>query len=68
MIIPPINFKKWIDENRELLKPPVCNKVVYEDTEYAEEDGFVEIDHYAEEHEASPMKDFKEKVLEGETI
>lgn len=34
MIIPPINFKKWIDENRELLKPPVCNKVVYEDTEF----------------------------------
>ena len=43
-------------------------KVVYEDTDYAEEDGFVEIDHYAEEHEESPMKDFKEKVLEGETI
>jgi 3-hydroxyanthranilate 3,4-dioxygenase len=34
MILPPINFKKWIDENRGLLKPPVCNKVVYEDTEF----------------------------------
>jgi len=43
-------------------------KVAYEDDEYAKEDGMVEIDTYAEEHEASPMKDFKEKVLEGETI
>ena len=34
MIIPPINFKKWIEDNRELLKPPVCNKVVYENTEF----------------------------------
>lgn len=34
MMLPPINFKKWIDENRALLKPPVCNKVVYEDTEF----------------------------------
>ena len=33
-MIPPINFKKWFDENRNLLKPPVCNKVVYEDTEF----------------------------------
>ena len=34
MMLPPINFKKWINDNRELLKPPVCNKVVYEDTEF----------------------------------
>ena len=34
MILPPINFKKWINDNRDLLKPPVCNKVVYEDTEF----------------------------------
>jgi len=33
-MIPPINLKKWIDENRHLLKPPVGNQVVYQDTEF----------------------------------
>ena len=34
MILPPINFQKWIDENRDKLKPPVGNLVVYKDTEF----------------------------------
>jgi 3-hydroxyanthranilate 3,4-dioxygenase len=33
--MPPINFKKWIDDHREFLKPPVCNKMIFE------EDGFI---------------------------
>ncbi len=28
-ITAPFNFKKWIDEHRDLLKPPVGNQVVY---------------------------------------
>ncbi|MBL7960192.1 3-hydroxyanthranilate 3,4-dioxygenase [bacterium] len=28
------NFKKWIDEHRHLLKPPVGNQVVWKDTEF----------------------------------
>ena len=34
MMIPPINFNKWIDSNLYNLKPPVCNQVVYEDTKF----------------------------------
>jgi len=29
-----INFRRWIDEHRHLLKPPVGNKLVYRDTEF----------------------------------
>lgn len=33
-MLPPINFKKWIDENRDKLKPPVGNQVVYKDKDF----------------------------------
>jgi 3-hydroxyanthranilate 3,4-dioxygenase len=28
------DFRHWIDQNRERLKPPVCNQVVFEDAEF----------------------------------
>lgn len=30
----PFNLKKWIDENRHLLKPPVGNKQIWMDSEF----------------------------------
>ena len=29
-MLPPINLKQWIEDNKDRLKPPVCNKEVYE--------------------------------------
>lgn len=29
----PFSFKKWIDDNRDLLKPPVGNQIVYQDND-----------------------------------
>ena len=29
----PFSFKKWIDDNRDLLKPPVGNQTVYKDND-----------------------------------
>ena len=33
-VLRPFNFKQWIDEHRHLLKPPVGNKQVYEDSDF----------------------------------
>lgn len=30
----PINFLKWIEDNKDNFKPPVNNKVVYKDAEF----------------------------------
>jgi 3-hydroxyanthranilate 3,4-dioxygenase len=33
-ITKPLNLKRWVESNRHLLKPPVGNKVVYEDGDF----------------------------------
>ncbi len=33
-LVQPLNFQKWINEHRHLLKPPVGNKCVWEHGEY----------------------------------
>lgn len=33
-VAPPINLKKWVDEHRDLLKPPVGNKMIWQDAEF----------------------------------
>ncbi|NIM00105.1 MAG: 3-hydroxyanthranilate 3,4-dioxygenase [Acidobacteria bacterium] len=35
MALPPVyNLKAWVEENRDLLKPPVGNKMVWQDSEF----------------------------------
>lgn len=31
LIPPPINLSEWIDTHKDVLKPPVCNKLVFEE-------------------------------------
>jgi 3-hydroxyanthranilate 3,4-dioxygenase len=32
--VPPFNLRRWIDQNRDLLKPPVGNKLLFEDSAF----------------------------------
>ena len=34
MLRTPLHFKRWIDEHRHLFKPPVGNKMVWEDADF----------------------------------
>lgn len=33
-MMPPINLRAWIEEHRALLKPPVGNKMIWQDSEF----------------------------------
>jgi 3-hydroxyanthranilate 3,4-dioxygenase len=33
-MLQPLNFRRWIDEHRHLLKPPVANRRVFRDSEF----------------------------------
>jgi 3-hydroxyanthranilate 3,4-dioxygenase len=33
-LTPPFNLSRWIEQNRELLKPPVGNKLLFQDSEF----------------------------------
>lgn len=34
MSVSPLNLKQWVDEHRDLLKPPVGNRMVWKDREF----------------------------------
>lgn len=33
-LMPPIHLTRWIDEHRDLLRPPVGNKMIWQDSEF----------------------------------
>src|SRR6202011_29228 len=33
-VAPPFNLQRWIDQNRDLLKPPVGNKLLFQDSNF----------------------------------
>jgi len=34
LLSPPFNLQRWVDQNRHLLKPPVGNKLLFEDSAF----------------------------------